>query len=140
MARFNDNFYAASSTWSAIYRMDYGTNDNGAAIPWHWESRDENWGIPNNAKQLQEIDTDYRNNSACNIRIGYVQDQDTTYCVGNFPSPNALLASGVGSRKLNFNGGPAYTYRFKICDDQKDQVPTIVGIQAFAKPINRRGD
>jgi hypothetical protein len=140
MARFNDSFYGGASTHSAIYRLDYGTNDDGAAISWSWASKDENWGLPNNAKYLQEMDADYRNNSACNIRMGYVQDQNTTYCVGTAPSPNAILASGTGSRRLNFNGGPAYTYRFKICDDQKDQVPTIIGVTGHARVINRRGD
>jgi hypothetical protein len=140
MARFNDSFYGGASTHSAIYRLDYGTNDDGAAISWSWASKDENWGLPNNAKYLQEMDADYRNNAACNIRMGYVQDQNTTYCVGTAPSPNAILASGTGSRRLNFNGGPAYTYRFKICDDQKDQVPTIIGVTGHARVINRRGD
>lgn len=140
MATFNDAFYGGASTHSAIYRLDYGTNDDGAPITWAWESRDENFGLPNNAKYLPEIDADYRNNAACNIRLGYVQDQNTTYCVGTLPSPNAILATGTGSRRLNTSGGPAYSYRFKVCDDQKDQAPTIIGIQAIARPIPRRGD
>jgi hypothetical protein len=140
MARYNDFFYAAASTHSAIYRMDYGTNDDGAAISWYWTSKDENWGQPNNAKYLQELDADYRNDASCNIRMGYVQDANTTYCVGNLPAPNASLASGVGSRRLNFNGGPAYTYRLKVCDDQKDQAPTIIGLTPWARMIPRRGD
>ena len=140
MAAFNDVFYAAASTHSAIYRMDYGTNDNGRAIPWHWTSRDENYGLPNNAKQMREMVADFRNNAACNIRVGFVQDANTTYCVGNTPAPNANLVNGVGSRRLFFNGGPAYTYRFKVCDDTLDQVPVITGLGSYATPIQRRGD
>lgn len=140
MTTYNDNFYGAASTSAVIYRMDYGTNDDGRAITWYWESRDEQFGLPNNAKFLPEMNIDYRANSSCNIRAGYVQDSNTTYCVGNFPSPNALLATGTGSRRLNFTGGPAYSYRLKICDDQKDQSPTIIGVGAWARPIQRRGD
>ena len=140
MATYNDVFYAGASTHSAIYRMDYGTNDDGAAIPWHWESKDENYGLPNNAKQLREVVLDFRNNSSCNIRAGYVKDTDTTYCVGNSPSANANLTGGVGSRRLFFNGGQAYTYRLKVCDDQKDQVPTITGMGSYVLPIQKRGD
>lgn len=140
MATYNDAFYAAASTHSAIYRMDYGTNDDGAAIVWHWESKDENWGAPNNPKILRELNLDYRANSSCNIRAGYVRNNETTYCVGNLPSPNALLSYGAGSRRLHFQGDPAYTYRVKVCDDQKDQVPTIIGITPYATGIPRRGD
>lgn len=139
MATFNDVFYAGASTHSAIYRMDFGTNDDGAAINWHWESKDENFGLPNNAKKLPEMNADYRNDAACNIRMGYVEDENVTYCVGNFPSTTAL-SGGVGSRRLNFSGGPAYTYRFKVCDNTLDQTPTIIGVGAWATPINRRGD
>lgn len=140
MATFNDVFYAGASTHSAIYRMDYGTNDNGAAIKWHWESKDENYGAPNNPKMLREINIDYRANSSCNIRAGYVRNNETTYCVGNLPSPNALLSYGAGSRRLFFNGDPAYTIRTKVCDDQLDQSPTIMGITPYATGIPKRGD
>lgn len=139
MTTYNDNFYAGASSHSAIYRMDTGTNDNGAAISWFWESKDENFGLPNNPKRLTEVNADYRNNNSCNIRFGYVRNQDTTYCVGNAPSATAL-GQGVGSRRLNFNSDPGYTFRFKVCDDQLDQAPTIIGIGGWTVPTPRRGD
>lgn len=129
MVQFNDNFYAGASTHSAIYRLDYGTNDDGRAINWLWETRDEMWGLPNNKKYLLEMGADFKKGTATNAKLGFSKDYGTTYTDRTIN----MNGSGRGSTKQNINGGMSFSYRFRIFDSTKDETATITGIYGGAR-------
>ena len=129
MVQFNDNFYAGASTHSAIYRLDYGTSDDGRAINWLWETRDEMWGLPNNKKYLLEMGADFKKGTATNAKLGFSKDYGTTYTDRTIN----MNGSGRGSTKQNINGGMAFSYRFRIFDSTKDETATITGIYGGAR-------
>jgi len=134
MVRYGDAFYAAASTHSAIYRMDYGTNDNGAAIPWFWESRDELWGAPNNQKQLREMNIDFKKGTAANAYFGYSRDYGTTY----YDKAVSMSGSGRGSSTKYVNGGQGFSYRFRFGSSTLDETATVTGFSAWAHHIKKR--
>jgi hypothetical protein len=110
MAVFNDNFYAAASTHSAIYRIDYGTNDDGRAIPWFWETRDELWQAPNAKKYLTELNADFKKGTAANVSLGYSSDYGATYSNRTVD----MSGSGRGSTVQYVNGGLSLSYRLRL--------------------------
>lgn len=135
MMIFSDNFYAAASTHSAIYRMDYGTNDNGQAIPWYWTSRDEVWGQPMNRKRLLEITTDFRKASAASsIDIGYSRDQGEAFT----NSTVNMSGTGRASDRRFISGGNSYDYRLRFGSTQLDAAPTIIGITGWSNIYESR--
>jgi hypothetical protein len=79
MTEFNDHFYAGASTHSAISRMNYGTNDNGKAISWFWESREDTYERPNIRKYLMEIALDFRKGTESALTAGYSRDGGYSY-------------------------------------------------------------
>lgn len=136
MVKWSDRFYAAASTHSAIYRMDYGTSDNGAPIVWFWESRDEAWGLPNTRKDLLDITASFRYGNAANASLAWSRDSGVTYSTTNVSLP--MNGSGYGSRRLNVNGGNSLTYRFRVLDSTVDESATILGITGWAVPWKKR--
>ena len=136
MTTFNDNFYAGASTHSAVYRLDNGTNDDGTAINWFWESRDEMWGAPYNKKRLVEITADFKKDTATNAQIGYSSDSGASFSSRTVN----MNGSGFGTTRQFVNGGNAFNYRLKVSDSTKDESATITGITGWVRPIPRRGD
>ena len=134
MTRFNDNFYAASSTGSAIFRLDYGTNDNGNAINWFVETRDENWGLPYNKKNLLETNTSFRRGTAANASLGFSDDSGATWT----NSTINMNGSGIGTGQVFVNGDPSSTYRLRVSNSTKDETATVTGITGWARPLKRR--
>lgn len=129
MTIFNDRFYVGSSTGSAVYRMDYGTNDSGQVIPWYWTSRDENWGQPLNRKRLMEIGTDYRGaTGASSVQIGYSRDQGESF------TNSTVDMSGTGrlTDRRYVNGAHNYEFRLRFGSTSLDVTPTIIGITGWA--------
>jgi len=135
MTHFNDAFYGASSTSSLVYHLENGTNDNGTAIEWYWQSRDEMFGLPNNKKALLELTLDFRNDDACNLNVGYSGTGGVQFCVAE---PVTANLEGYGSKRLFVNGGNYLAYRFQICNSTKDETATITGITGWARPYKIR--
>lgn len=128
MIIYGDNFYAAASTHSAVYRMDYGNNDAGMIIPWYWTSRDEVWGQPSNRKRLMEITTDFRKaTGASSVQIGYSRDQGVTFT-------NSSISMDGSGRATNrrFVGGFGYDFRLRFGSTSLDVAPTITGITGWS--------
>ena len=130
MTKFNDGFYAAASTHSAIYTLNQGTNDNGATIDWFWQSRDELWKLPNNRKNLHEITIDFRKDSAENMEIGYSKDSGVTFNTSTVD----MSGAGRSSKRIYLNGGNSLQYRFQIKNDTKDEDARITGVTGWARP------
>ena len=134
MTRFNDNFYAASSTGSALFRLDYGANDNGNAINWYVETRDENWGLPYNKKNLLETNTSFRRGTAENLKLGYSDDSGATWT----DTTIGASGSGIGTGQVFVNGDPSSTYRLRVSNSTRDETATVTGITGWARPLKRR--
>lgn len=134
MAIFNDYFYAAASTHSMIYRMDYGTNDNGVPIKPSWESRDEIFGSQTISKLLQEIVLDYEKGSAASTKIGFSRDYGSSF------TEKTLDMSGTGRTTKRFfvNGGNNTAHRFRIKNTNIDQPFKFYGLEGYALPYSLR--
>lgn len=134
MTEFNDYFYAGASTCSAIYRMEYGTNDNGAVINSLWESRDEVFGDPTRAKALDEIVLDFQKSDAANLKIGFSKDNGATYSDKTVD----ITGTGRGTKRLFINGGNSTNYRFRITDSNLDESYKIYGLDPYAEIYQNR--
>ena len=134
MVRFNNNFYAASSTGPAINRMDYGSNDGGAAINWYWTSRDESWGDYTRYKRLLELQIDFRKDSATSVKFGYSSDNGESW------TDRTINMNGTGrdtSRQF-VNAGRSTDFRIRVANSVIDERATILGIIGWAIPESRR--
>lgn len=134
MVQYNDLFYAGASTHSAIYRLDYGTNDNKKPLYWYWQSRDETFGIPHNLKRLMEIIVDFRGGNAINAKVGFSVDDGETFT----DSSVNMTASGRNSKRLFVNSSWDTSYRFRVSDAAIDEGATILGIASYAIPMSLR--
>lgn len=130
MVRYNDNFYAGASTHSAIYRLDYGTNDNGAAFTWYWQSRDEVFSFPHNFKRLMELSVDYRKGTAANAKVGFRRSDQSSFTESSVD----MSGSGRGTKRLFTSGGISLDYRFQIRSTAKDEYATILGLTPLSIP------
>lgn len=129
IAKFNDIFYAGASTHSALYRLDYGTNDNGKPITWYWTSRDEIWGDPNHKKYLNEITTKFRKGTALNSELGYSSDSGLTFSTSTLN----MSGTGYGSDRKFINGGISHLYRFRVKNSTLDEKATLIDLTGWAK-------
>lgn len=128
MVTFNDRFYAFASTHSAIYRMDYGDNDNGAAIQWFWTSRAESWDDWTRKKRLLEIQVDYRGDNASNMEIAY----SSNVGVGWGTRPIDMSAAGRGSTRQHVDGH-GFEWMFRIANRTLGEKARILGITPWAR-------
>ena len=128
MSRYNDNFYAAASTHSAIYRMDYGTNDNGLGVPWYWTSRDEDWGAPNQKKRITEIGMDFQKGTAANGFLRYSCDGGSSYTSRTIN----MSGTGRGSTRQFVNVPLDYACRVRAGSSTADESADILGITPWA--------
>ena len=130
MTEFNDRFYAGASTHSAIHRMNYGTNDNGKAISWYWESRDDTYERPNIRKYLMEMTLDYRKGTETALTAGYSRDGGSSYTTKSV----SAAGSGRGTARLFVAGSNSLDYRFKVSGSTLDGTVTILGLTGWARP------
>jgi len=134
MARFNDNFYGGASTHSAIYRLDFGSNDDGVPIVWFWEWKDEIWQAPYNKKQLIEINVDFRKDNASNTKIGFSDDNGANFT--DFTVD--MSGSGRGISILRPNADSSHDYRLRILNNTVDESATILGIAGWTRVYKAR--
>ena len=129
MTKYSDNFYVAASSWGAVFRADFGTNDYGLAIPWHWTSREDYFGYPYQKKELLEILSEFRRGTASSVSVGYKQDEDDVY------TSRTVNMSGTGrDTKRNFhNGGMAGSYQFRVGGSTKDEQVTVLGLTGLSR-------
>lgn len=129
MTYYSGNFYAASSTHSGVNRMDYGTSDNGAAIPWYWNSRDESLETPYNFKRLMEMQVSFKKGSADNAFIGWSDDSGVTISSRTID----MSGSGYGTTRQFLPGDWLKTFRISTGSSTLDEVAAINKISAYAK-------
>lgn len=130
MTEFNDRFYAGSSTNSFISRMNYGTNDNGGAINWYWESREETYDRPNIRKYLMELNLEFRKGTESALTAGYSRDGGTTYTTKSA----SAAGSGRGTARFFVAGSNSLDYRFKVSGSTLDGTVTVLGLTGWARP------
>lgn len=71
---FEDNFYAGCSTAGAIFRLDFGTNDNGQAIDAFYETPELILGNNFVEKRLFEFLIDSQKAESTNLKLGLAID------------------------------------------------------------------
>lgn len=128
MTRYNDNFYALASTHSAIYRMDYGEDDNGAAFTWHWTSKAESWDDWTRQKRLLEVQADFRRNTASNMEIAFSSNTGTNW------ETRTIDMSGSGRDSTRqFVHGYGLDWMFRILNRTRGERATVLGITPWAR-------
>jgi len=133
MTRFNDNFYAIASTHPAIYRMDYGDDDNGAAIEWSWTSKAESWEDWTRKKRLLEIQADFRRDSASNMEIAFSSNTGRNW------ETRTINMSGSGRDSTRqYVHGYGLDWMFRILNRTRGERATILGITPWARKEVRR--
>lgn len=130
MTRFNNRFYAGDSVLSKVYRANYGTNDNGTAISWFWESRDETYELPNIRKYLMEINLDFSKGTESSLTASYSRDSGTTYTNKSI----SALGSGRGTARFFVAGSNSLDYRFKVSGSTLDGTVTVLGLTGWSRP------
>lgn len=133
MTRYNDLFYAGSSTGPAVFRMDYGTSDSGRAIGWYWQSRDEDWQRPHQRKRLMELAATVRRGCA-NLKLGFSSDSGSTFTDRTVN----LSGTGLGSTRQFVSGGNALYYRLRVRDTTLDESCNILSLEGTALPQGLR--
>ena len=129
MVRFNDNFYAACSTCSAIWRMDFGDTDDTGAIQWYWETKDEDYDLPFNRKRILEIITSFRHDDAGSTQVGYSVDSGASW------TDHAVDMSGSGrdTDRQHVNDW-GRDIRFRVYSSGTGDEATVLGIHGVARP------
>lgn len=90
---FNGNLYGGSSTDGKIYRLDYGTNDNGAAISWAYETPNLYFEQPFFEKDFKEILIEAKKNNGT-LSVGFSVNGGTfTTNTVNLTGSGRLLTS-----------------------------------------------
>lgn len=130
MVEFNDRFYASHASLSNIYRMNFGTNDNGDAISWFWESRDEIYDLPNTRKYLMELGLEFRKGTETALTAGYSRDGGTTYTTKS----TSASGFGRGTARLFMSGSNSLDYRFRVSGSTLDGTVTVLGLTGWARP------
>lgn len=129
--KMRDNFYAGSSTAGVIFRMDYGTNDGGSPIIWHWQSPSLDFDKKFFKKQEIEwwLEADALNGATINIDGSFDDGEYTTY--------QALL-DGTGrvlrTIKKPRNYGKYFNYRLRGGD--LDKLPRINSLNILYTPTD----
>lgn len=77
MAKYNGNLYGGSSNSGTLYRLDYGNNDDGAAINWHLTTPDIYFEEPFFEKSLKEINVEYTRTGGGTLYVDYSVDGGT---------------------------------------------------------------
>lgn len=135
MVNFNDAWYAAASTHSAIYRMDYGNTDDGVAIDWEWTTKDATWNNPNFKKYLRAITVDFVKDTAANGLLTYSSDYGVSFTTG--PVVN-MSGTGRGSSRRNVStNNTGLSYRFKIGSRTLGESATVTGITGWGEPFKQ---
>ena len=129
--------YAISSSTDEIYVLNSGNNDNGTSINQIWESRDEDWGIPMNSKNVMEYDLDYLGTqSRPDVRVRRSTDS------GNFfttVSTFSILGSNDRRKKRIYEPSlKAMHLRHRIESNDLDKPVTIYGLDSLAYPMKIR--
>lgn len=129
MTSYSGNFYAASSTHSGVNRMDYGTSDNGAAIPWFWNSPDEGFGAIYNYKRLLEMQASFRRDSADSAFMGWSTDSGVTISSRTIN----MSGSGYGTSRQFLPGDRSKSFRMSVGSSALDEVAVINRVSAYSK-------
>lgn len=78
MARFNNNLYGGAISSGVFYRLDYGTNDDGASTDWYYQTPNLILGDYFFQKDLMRLKLDSRSlDSSSTVSIGVSYDDNT---------------------------------------------------------------
>lgn len=128
MTRFGDNFYGGGASTGAIYRLDFGTNDNGTAINWFHETPDLNMADQDKKnnwfeKSLSEllIDSQVSNGATLNIGISKNGGDYTTQTVSLTGTGNILTSL------KNLTTFGKY-FRFRLSNSELDKPISFNGL------------
>lgn len=134
IVKFNNIYYAGASTHSAVYRIDYGSNDNGASINWYLTTRDEVFEDAWGDKLLYEISTDYRGGTAKNVNVGYSIDNGASFTNKTVD----MSDSGRNTDRRYFTSPRSQEFRFRVGSGTINENSTILGITGWVFPQQTR--
>ena len=115
-----DVWYAGASTGGVFYRMDYGTNFNGAAINQIYETNENNFEQPFMNKNVFEfgLDCDMQTNSNFTLARSIDNDNFVEQTISN-------SGSGRMIRRLSYPFEKGNSFRWRFVNTQVDKPMTI---------------
>lgn len=122
LSKFGDNLYGGSSNSGEIYRLDYGTNDNGTPINWFYETPDVDMGAAFFRKQQYQYFLDMDKATGGTLSLATSVD-------GGAFSTKSIDIDGTGRLLKTVNDVPKYgfTYRYKFSNNQLDKAISFHG-------------
>lgn len=126
----SDSIYGGSSSTGTIYRIEYGTNFDGAAIPFYYETPDMFFGSNYFEKTLHEYVLDYERNSNATLSIG-------TSLNGGAFSNRMISIDGSGRSLKSLYNIDKYGkfFRFNFQNNEIDKRIKIHGFGAIYEPL-----
>jgi hypothetical protein len=118
--RSGDILYGGASTCPFIYRLDYGTNYNGRAIPSIFETNEQTFSSPFFDKQLVSYFVDIDKQSGATVTLG-TQINNRAY------SDYSLSIDGTGRlvRHLPYPNDYGNSFRWRFSNSQLDKIMKI---------------
>lgn len=135
--KWNTNLYGGIANTAKVARLNFGMNDDGAAINAYWAWGDQHWpkglSYKHSLKELYLYYTPVQ--SAANTKLSYSYDGGTNY---TDMTVNLTGTAKFGLNRRLINGGIGNAFRFKVSNNAVDQTLDILGLDAWATPyINR---
>jgi len=128
-AKDGNVLYGGSSSTGSVYRLDYGTNFDGAAIPFIYETPDMILGSNFTSKNIQSYLLDADKGSALTLNVGSSID------FGSFSNKSIpLIGSGRSLNSIKGVTAPAKTLRIRLSHSLLDQPFVINNLSVLYSP------
>jgi len=128
-AKDGNILYAGSSSSGSVLRLDYGTNYDGTAIPYVYDTPDMTLGANYTSKSILNYFLDADKDTALTMNVGTSIDQ------GSF-NTRTISLSGSGRSLTTIKGvtNPCKTLRVKLSHNQLDKKFNIYDFSVLYQP------
>lgn len=129
LAKYNEILYAGSSSTGTVLRLDFGTNFNGAAIPFIYDTPDMILGANYTSKEIQSYLLDADKDSGLTLTVGSSIDK------GSF-SNKSVSMDGSGRKLYVVKGvtNPCKTLRVRLSHSLLDKRFSVNDLSILYSP------
>lgn len=129
LAKYNDVLYAGSSSTGSVLRLDFGTNFNGSAIPFIYDTPDMILGSNYTSKDIQSYLLDADKDSGLTLTVGSSIDKGTF-------SNKSVSMDGSGRKLYVVKGvtNPCKTLRVRLSHSLLDKRFSVNDLSILYSP------